>query len=205
MAIGIESSPVGQKMMFMAPQEFQDTINHNWEPMENILSRILDKVGGAKKEIAGGSVQHKVDTALLYQDSNRREVSFTIYLGAYADPQGEIMAPINLLRSYSSPSLGKTNALQTKVGNPHIFSVDTMTGTQQKVPLINMQNAVLLSVQPTFQGPFIKGMPSKCELTLQFKDMEPLSKQTFNNIGSRVTIGAPATTPQGPPQAGGSI
>ena len=110
------------------------------------------------------------------------------------------MAPINELRLRSSPELSGRSAYQTEVGNPDIFRVDTETGSGQKVPLINIRNAALTSVQPSFQGPFIEGIPSKCELTLEFKDMEPMSKETFRKIGSRVTVGEPATSPplQGP-------
>ena len=177
------------RFMFLAPEEFQDTITHNWDPMENIMSRLQEKYANAKRELRSATTQYKVDTPLLYQDSNRREISFTVYLGVYDDYENDVMYPINKLRELSSPRLSSTESIQTKVGNPHVFEVNTMTGAGKLISLINMRNCALTSVQPSFQGPYIRGYPSKCELTLNFKDMKPISKETFTNIESRVTVG----------------
>lgn len=187
--IGINAEKVGERRMFLAPMEFQDNITHNWEPMENILSRIQEKAATARRELFMSSQQHKVDTALLYQDTNRREISFTVYLGVYNSPYNDVMKPINDLRALSSPELGERTTTQTKVGNPHIFKLDTVTGAGKIVSLINIRNAALTAVQPNFQGPFLEGIPSYCELTLTFKDMEPLSKESFEQEQSRVSVG----------------
>lgn len=187
--IGIEGGSEEDEMMFLAPMSLQDSIQHNWEPMENILSRFQDKFAALQKEASFSTDQHKVDTALLYQDSDRRNIQFTVYLAAHSNPQEEVMVPINLLRMYSSPNLAGKEVHKTKVGNPYIFKLHTKTGEGKKVPLLNIEKAALLAVAPTFQGPYIGGMPSYCELTLSFKDMQPLSRKSFDNINSKVSVG----------------
>lgn len=187
--VGISSEKADEKMMFLAPQELQDNLTHNWEAMENILSRVQEKAAQAKRELRMATQQHKVDTALIYQDSNRREISFSINLSVYTDAQTDVYEPINKLRRYSSPKLSERTETQTKVGNPYIFRVNTVIGSGKIVPLINIKNASLTAIQPNYQGPFINGYPSLAEVTLTFKDMEPLSRETFENIGSRVRVG----------------
>lgn len=177
------------KFMFLAPQELQDNVTHEWEPLENIVSRVADMVGQARQSISLGTEINKVNTALVYSDSNRREVTFTIYLGLHNDPYKDVVEPVQLLEAYSSPSLYGDNVWETRVTVPNIFKVDTKIGGQS-VKLINMRHAALTAVQPTFKAPYIDGYPSSCELTLTFKDMEPLSKKTFE----RVTVGNSSNT-----------
>jgi len=187
--ISAERKENAERFMFLAPEEIQDNVAHNWEPMENILSRVQEKVAQSQREIFMSSQQYKVDTALIYQDTNRREVSITIYLAVYDNPKKDIMEPINKLRELSSPSLKGKTTYDTKVGNPDIFKVDTVTGVGKIIPLINIEYAALTAVQPNFQAPYIEGYPSFCELTLTFKDMQPMSKETFRDVGSKVTVG----------------
>lgn len=181
--------------MFLAPEELQDNVAHNWEPLENLISRISDKVGQAQQSISMSTEVHKVDTALIYQDSNRREISFTVNLAVYDNPDKDVFEPIRLLREYSAPSLKGTASYQTEVGNPFIFKVDTVIGTSKVVPLINIKHAALVAVQPTYKHPYIQGYPSSCELTLTFKDMEPLSKDTFTMDGTMASFERVTTEP----------
>lgn len=173
-----------RKFYFMAPQELQDNIAHEWNPIENVVSMIADKVAKARESVSLGKSAHKVDTPLVYNDSNRREVTFVVNLAVYKDPYKDVLEPVHLLRQYSAPSLYGSNAWETKIGMPNVFKVNTVMGNGKIVPIINMRHAALTAVQPTFSGPYQNGNPSKCELTLTFKDMEPLSKETF----SRVTV-----------------
>jgi len=185
-----ESDPNLVKFMFLAPEELQDNVVHNWEPLENLVSRVSDKVGQARQAVSMSTAIHKVDTATIYQDSNRREISITVNLAVYEDPEKDVFEPINLLREYSSPSLMGEATYQTKVGNPNVFKVDTMKGNGEIVPLINIKHAALTAVQPTFRHPYIDGYPSSCELVLTFSDMEPMSKSTFTRVStSRVAPG----------------
>ena len=181
----IETEPVNERFAFLAPNELQDSVSHNWEPMENIASRLMEKAAQAKKELEFSTEMHRVDTALIYTDSNRREISFTVYLAAYDNPYKNIMEPIEKLREYSAPNLhGKTN-WDTKVGNPHVFTLQTKMGNCFTVPIINIKNAALVGIQPSFQGPYfgtVGGGPSYCELNLTFKDLEPMSKGSFCKV-----------------------
>lgn len=166
------------KFMFLAPDQLQDNITHEWEPLENIMSKTANMAGQARQSVSLGREVHKVNTALVYSDSNRREVSFTVNLSTYENPYEEVVEPVKLLELYSSPSLYGESIWETKVTVPNIFKVDTKIGGRT-VNLINMRHAVLTAVQPTFKAPYIHGHPASCELTLTFKDMEPLSKDSF--------------------------
>jgi hypothetical protein len=49
--------------------------------------------------------------------------------------------------------------------------------------IISLRAAALQSVQPTYQLPYIDGYPSKCDLTLNFIDVNPLNRtESFKNI-----------------------
>jgi len=186
--IGISSERDGEKMMFLAPNEMMDSINHTWEPIENIISRFQEMLAGAKRSLSLGTQQHVVNTPLLYNSSDRRQFELLIYLATNDDPVKDLFEPVNMLEKYSCPDLSGLSTFATKIKHPHIFKVDTVLGSGRIVPLINIKNAALTSVQPTYQGPYINGYPSYCELTLSFTDMEPLAKNSFGDV-PKVTVG----------------
>lgn len=180
--INVQEDTSLEKFYFLAPQEIQPSLNHSWEPLENIMTRLADMIGKAQKSINLGKTAHKVDTPLVYSDSDRRKISFTVNLGVYDNPEKDVMEPVKLLRTYSSPSLYGQTIFETKVTMPNVFKVATVLGNGRVIPLLNIQHAALTSVQPTFKGPYIKGFPSHCELTLTFQDMEPVSKESYDKI-----------------------
>lgn len=185
----VTATSKGGPLHLVAPESFMDQVNHTWEPLENVASRLQGIQAQTQTELSQGRVQHKVDTASLYSDSDRRQISMTVHLGAYHDPQTEIMDIVDYLRKESCPELAE--GLRTKVGHPTVFEVKTTP-----VELFAINNAALTSVQPTFYSPFFVGNdgnkgPSRCELTLEFKDIEPLTKsRVVPEGGSIVTTSA---------------
>lgn len=186
--VGIFAERDGERMMFLAPNELMDNASHTWEPIENIISSFQEKLAGAKRSLQMGKQQHKVDTPLLYNNSDRRQFELLLYLSVYTDPVKDLYEPINTLMRYSAPDLAGRSTYTTEVGHPHIFKLDTVLGTSRIIPLINIRYAALTAVQPSYQGPYQNGYPSYCELTLTFNDMEPMMKETFSRVPTVTTI-----------------
>jgi len=126
----------------------------------------------------------KVDTPLVYTTSGRREWNLTFFLASSSDPKKEIVEPIKELMKYSSPGLKKGSIF---IDFPWVFQISTQPGE-----LILAKAAALESVQPTWKTPYINGLPTNVELTLTFKDLSPLFRQTIE-IGGLVTIIKPPT------------
>jgi len=192
---------IGETICFMAPMEFQATSSHTWEPLTTVVSRIKDIMAQSAQEAQLSTARHKVDTALLYQDSDRRQIELMINLGVYENPVRDVMEPVNKFRKWSAPERVGTGSLRTEVKNPYVFRIDTILGTGRVLPIVNIRAAVCVGVQPQFFGPYIKGYPSRCELALSFRDMEPLTQQSYldqpdltDRHFSRVTVGSPRAT-----------
>jgi hypothetical protein len=68
-----------------------------------------------------------------------------------------------------------------KVELPYVFQVRTKTGVDGYKDIVNMRCAAISSIQPTYFHPYVNGYPCKCELTITFIDIEPISRdKTFN-------------------------
>lgn len=169
----------GESLNLVLPDSFMDQVTHDWKPLENIKSRLLEKYATGVKELQQSTEQHKVDTPMLYTDSNRRQISLTVHLAAYEDPESEILDIVRYLQHESCPRLGVDG---TEVGDPTIFQVNT-----HPVEFFSISNAAITSIQPTYYAPYFVGNtsdkgtplkgPSRCELTLEFQDIEPLTKE----------------------------
>jgi hypothetical protein len=125
----------------------------------------------------------KPDTPLIYRGSSRRELPITFELADQGDPVKDVWDPVQRLREYSSP---EHSGDQFNIEFPYVFFLQTVTGNGLPIPLLTMRRAVLRSVQPSFEGPYRGGYPSRCELTVTFVDMEHVYKDTFK-IDPRVT------------------
>ena len=175
--VALDPIPNSITYSFLAPKDFQENINHTWEPLENISATIAQKKASAATIVQQGTNVFKVDTPTLYKDSQRRTVSFLfnlVYTGKYG-PFKEVVEPIKNFMKWSTPILPET-IIDTRVEVPYVFQVRTKTGEGVPVNIINISAAALTSIQPTYSGPFIDGYPSKAELTLTFTDIEPLNR-----------------------------
>jgi hypothetical protein len=191
---------------FLAPPEILEMHNHEWEEYASLASRLLEKVSQLRtmtehgqnllsklgKDISGviqngadlpslksiedyaGSVNlpvpsRKMDTPLSYKTSQRRQYQFEFVL---ADSQGgkTVVQAVKLMESFAAPR--STSVLGIEF--PHIFKVQT-----EPEGLILMEHAAITSIQPTWQYPYIKGYPTRCNLTLNFTDMSPLFENTI--------------------------
>jgi len=199
----------GTTFKFLAPETIIESHNHNWEPYESIQSKILQKVLGWKKALGEGkdiynnlstrlkgmngnlgvgqqmdqllqgsfstaTPKWKVDTPLAYKTSQRRQWQFTFQL---ADARGgiEVIEAVKQLMVYAAPAVDKGNIA---IKFPWLFEI-----VSEPEGLIEADFAAMTSIQPSWMAPYIKGRPSRCELTLSFTDMSPLFEDTITQGG----------------------
>lgn len=109
----------------------------------------------------------RIDLPLVYTNSSRREYQITTQLVSTTNAYRNVLEPVKALERLSSP---KKVGNSTEIDWPHIFTIYTYP----KRSIINIKYAALTSVTPTFIGPYINGIPVKCDLTLSFTDISPL-------------------------------
>jgi len=174
---GIKREIVGGPMLFLMPSTFSTTMNHTYDNTDSIAQPIAEGIASFKKkgkelgELGGSIVTNKYDTPLTFKDTERRVLNITVGLQDQGDTKNDVFLPVRLLESYSCP---EKMAGVFDFEMPYIFTVKTVDSA-----LVFFDNAVLTSVQPTWYGPYRGGYPSKCELTLEFKDLEPLYRGTL--------------------------
>jgi len=117
----------------------------------------------------------KIDSPLTFTGSGRREWNFLFNLISQSNPSLDVVEPVKDLMKYSSPEIRDWNI---GIELPWIFELKTHPNE-----LIICQFAALTSVQPTWQQPYINGLPTRCELTLSFSDMSPLYRTTIKKGG----------------------
>ena len=160
-------------------------------------------VGGAGE----GIPQYKLDSPLVYQNSSRREYTFTFQLVAFGqkntanlismpdsdadiNPQDEIDKSkriyeqvTNIVKEFQKMSAPTGDSFMS-IGLPYIFQV-TSEGAgstdSSGEKLINVQHAACTGVQTIYKEPYINGYPIHCDLTLTFKDISPLMRETIRD------------------------
>jgi len=176
---GIKKMIIDDPMLFLMPSTFSTTINHTYDNANSIAQPFAQKMAEFKKlgkDLSGGGkniVTNKYDTPLTFMDTDRRILNVTVGLQDQGDTKSDVFLPVRALESYSCPE--KTPG-SFNLEMPYIFTVKTIDSD-----LIYFENAVLSSVQPTWYGPYRGGYPTKCELTLEFKDLEPLYRNLLFN------------------------
>lgn len=144
------------------------------------INRIVSKAGSAR------AFQYRIDTPLTYQGSERRKYILTFNLIDEGDPEGDILYPIRYLQVLSCPEkVGTTIGIKL----PHIFKVYTSPNE-----LLHIRYAALEKVTSTYFGPWMEGYPMRAELQLEFTDLEPLYKDSYNDLPQVTTSSTVGTT-----------
>ena len=183
----VVSADKEEPLSFIAPSTFQEDIVHDWSPYDSIGTKIAQKGTDtiksadafthtkdtllSNKGIGGSVVTKKLDTPLAYNDSNRRQFTFTFILMDQGNTKLDVWQPVRDLQKWSCAE--KKNLVDYDL--PKIFTVKS-----DPTGLLYIKYAALTSVQPTWYGPYREGFPSKCELSLSFRDLLPLYRSTFD-------------------------
>jgi hypothetical protein len=145
---------------------------------QRIAKKVWDKptTDGLLSDIKEGLIrgssttvpETKIDTPLVYMSSGRRRYDFNFIL---ADPEGaKLVHSIKLLQKYAAPD----TVDEYRIDFPWIFEI-----TSEPSELLKVSFAAMVSIQPTYQQPYVNGNPVKAELQLSFEDMSPLFKKTI--------------------------
>jgi hypothetical protein len=207
----LDTSYEGTTWKYLAPLQIMETINNAWEPWETISSRLAGKgkeykqiykegsnlVGALSEQWKGLSAgkffknltsvtkeKMKIDTPLVYENSDRREYTLQFNLICNNEEMGNgspemMMQGIKDLQYKSLPTR-TAGDFGLGIDLPHVFSVESMIllGNDENIPnmpMISLEFAALTSIQPTYTGPYdTKGNPMRAELTLTFKELPPL-------------------------------
>lgn len=187
---GIKLGKPYKPLIFLMPQSFSTTINHDWSGADQLGTRGMQKVSKVVKSYKdainttanimkegnlGRIITQKYDVPVTYKDSNRRALTLLFVLANQGNAKTDVFKPVRLLEEYSCAT--KTGNLDFRM--PCLFKVETIGS-----PLIYIEVAAIQSVQPTYFGPYQNGNPSKCELTVDFKEVTPLYRSSFSSGGS---------------------
>jgi len=204
---------------FLAPNEIQEILNHEWQAFESIVTRLLQKgvdltrlfsdvntvivptVAAFKKImskdltelnaadiktslqsiVAGMAAQNvpraKLDTPLVYQDSNRRVYTLVFNLVDEGNSYKDVVWPVQQLAKYAAPQYKDGD--QIKFDPPFVFEVQTVPSTK----FIRIKHAALTSIQPIYRQPYRNGFPTSCELNLTFTEIEPHYRRIWEDQG----------------------
>jgi len=124
----------------------------------------------------------KVDTPLYYTNSDRRQIVFEFQLFSESvpgtSPEDILIKPVQELMKYSSPDL----ISDINIEFPYMWSIETYPKA-----FIKYTTCALVGVQPTWNSPYVNGLPSSVNLQLTFMDMSPLYASTIES-GSIINI-----------------
>ena len=206
----------GTSFLFLAPKEFIESTAHEWADYESLVGRMAQKFAefrkyggeltGTARTLVSGALSaatsfnwqaaynsavgglsqiqvsnYRIDAPLYYKGSERRKFDFVFQLVEEGNPQSDIVEPVRKLQQLSSPT---SQGALFDISPPCIFTLETVPSS-----FLRIERSVLVSVQPTWKGPFMKGYPSSCELVLSFVDMMPLFDSSFTGLVNVGQIG----------------
>lgn len=134
---------------------------------------------------------NRIDTPLVYSSSERREYTFDFQLMPIGMTIQQTLDIVWIIHGYSAP-IKSDDGIEIKL--PWVWKVwsNVTDGNMQPIDqmggLINLEQAALTAIQPTFHGPYIDGLPQWTTLTLTFKELPPLYAQSVGIVpGKEVT------------------
>lgn len=119
---------------------------------------------------------YRIDSSLMYKDTNRREYSFTFKITDFSgDPYNNVFLPV---RELEKCSCAEISGELTDINFPYIFKVFTTDSD-----LLKINNAAINSVSPVWSGPYVNNYHIHCNLTINIIDLEPLYRSNFERGG----------------------
>lgn len=161
---------------------FSTGITHGTQVIKNLMTSYSksDKIPSGRALIdiiqTAGNVsvpKYKIDTPLVYRNSQRRRMDFVFTL---ADARDGITL-VNAVHTLMELAAPKSES-ETEIEFPYVFSVTT-----EPEGLFAMRYAAITHVSPTWKQPYVKGNPIVCDLTVSIMDMSPLFRKTIQYGG----------------------
>lgn len=158
---------------------FKDVFANNGGNVGASIEKFASRAYGA---VQGSKIPKiKVDTPLYYTNSDRRQLilDFQLFHENIGIPKEEVLVkPIQKLMKYSSPDFKGGISIEF----PYMWEVTTYP-----FKFIKYTTCALTAVQPTWNSPYIKGVPSSVNLQLTFQDLSPLYRNTIE-LGSVINV-----------------
>lgn len=166
-----------QKAGSQAVQGTSDALQSDEKSIGAMRQMISSAAYTAAGQELTGLLNYRVDSSLIYKDSDRRRYTFSFELGAYDSKLNEktIFEAVRELQKLSCPQM---DGGMIKIKFPAVFTITTLP-----VPFIKINYAALTSVQPTWSQPYKNGYPTRVSLQLTFQDILPLYQKSFEQGG----------------------
>jgi len=176
---------------FLMPPTLAYGYTHEWEDLTTIAGAVREITGELSKQVAvlqqtaqnsfgtpiiGDSfgLGQKNDAPFTYLNTQRFTVTLDVLFSVYDNAKSDVFDPIKKLIDMSCPEMGHTSAFSTDIKFPYVFEVGTYTGSDEPSHLINLRDAALTQITPTWNGPYIGGYPTSASVNLTFVDIYPV-------------------------------
>jgi len=137
----------------------------------NPAMAIEDFARNAYNKIQSSNIPNiKIDAPLYYEDSGRRTITLDFTLIEEGNPKKDIIDPVQNIMKRSCAAMISNLTIEF----PYMWEVYTRPESW-----LNYKTCVLTSVTPSWNGPFVHGFPSICELSLTFMDLGPLYRSSI--------------------------
>jgi len=188
-------------LYFLVAKEFTFGVDHTWEDLTSIAGALRGVIAGVKDAISQGAAVFqsgqylagnttKNDNPYIYKSSSKRKLTMEFNFATFRDPEGEVWNPIQSLIIWSCADKDAKAALSTTVNMPYVFKVQTVTGDGREVGLVNIENASLEAVMPSYKEPYKNGYPMSATCSLTFVDINPTYRSLISANGkSRISTG----------------
>jgi hypothetical protein len=183
-------------MSFLMPMSYMSTVQHEWQELSTVSSALRDlqsKYGTAAKQATGAvgkggfTVGDKADNPILYSNTTRRNIQVQLLFSVYSSTYDDVFLPCQRLIEQSCPD--NVPGQNTQFTYPYVFSLQTYTGDNQPTDIISIKSVGIQSIQPTYDGPWIDGYPSKAQLDITFIDLNPLYRSLLlNETNKKITV-----------------
>lgn len=194
---------LGSSLYFLLSKTFSFGVDHTWDDLTTVSGAIRDVKAGVQNALTQAGAITRIDTinyakqgktvkndnAYVYETSSRRKLSLEFNFAARSDPEAEVWNPIQSLIIWScADKVG--GQFSTMVNFPYVFRLQTVTGAGVEVGLIDIQNACIDLVTPTYSEPYINGYPMSADVTIEFTDINPTYRSLISPNGkARIRTG----------------
>ena len=164
--------------VFNAPSELVETITNNYEDYDSVIQNIKEGVSRVMYETIK-SVEHlenviqptRVDSPLAYSKTENRDMNFVFEVPLFNSVDDTERA-LKILKTVVLPSAADNKVSSGIIEPPALFSIYMEDGFN-KSNLIYMRRAVCRTFQITYKKPYIRGVPSICQIDMQFTELDP--------------------------------
>lgn len=136
----------------------------------------------------------RIDSPLVYKQSTPIEYNLAFKFSAYNKGEARMINDmVKQLMFLSCPA--KKTGNRVLIEPPRLFEVKSYHNDSGSKTILNIKNAAMVQIQPTFGYPYIDGMATNIGLTMTLRDITPVFNESFGGAtGSITASGLPKLT-----------